>query len=379
MDNEQIRRNLIRILWVFELLVIGTCLYAGFNIATAQGGSVSLAAPLIMIASAELLRIPLSAWSTQLTFSMRLMSALVLLAIAIVSFEGLTLAFEQFVTNRLHDVLAVQRVVDIAQDAVDASRQDLLKSKTTIANARSLVEQLNKEIATKEANPPQQPNIGAGSCHNRQGRAVSCNSDLQARRDFTLAQSSHLETLRELRSKRNDAQSKVDSLTANLQSAALSEAEKKLKISKEELSDVLHRSPMHRLAASIFGVQVQDLTEEQFEKFKRIAILGLSASFATLSMFVSFVAYAQPRSNKPSKLARAIRAYLARRRKNVVRTVEVTVAGPERIVEKEVPVEVVREKTIIKHVPFDYKRGRRMPEYEPEAGLPLKTIYGGRQ
>lgn len=378
MDNEQIRRNLIRVLWIYELLVISTCLYAGFNIATAQGGSVSLAAPLVMIASAELLRIPLSAWTTRLTWPMRVVSAFVMLAIAVASFEGISLAMEQFLTNRLHDVMVVRRTVDLAQDVVDTKQSEAQQAQKTLDSARKQVTDLNAEISQKEARAPQQPNVGAGSCHTREGRAVSCNSDLQARRDFSSAQKSHLETLQALRDKRDAAQASVNAMMANLKPAALIDAERVLKAKKQDLSDILHQSPVYRLAASIFGVSVQDLSEEQFESFKRVAIIGLSGSFATLSMFVSAVAHAEPRSDKPSKLSRALRLYIGRRRKAVVRTVKVPI---EKIVEKrvEVPVEVVREKTVIKHVPFDYKRGRRMPEYEPEAGLPLKTIYGGRQ
>jgi hypothetical protein len=134
------------------------------------------------------------------------------------------------------------------------------------------------------------------------------------------------------------------------------------------------------LAASIFGVRVQDLSEEQFEIFKRVAIIGLSGSFATLSMFVSIVAHAEPRSNKPSKLSRAIRSYLARRRKNVVHTVEVTVAGPERIVEREVPVEKVVTEIVHKYVPVDYRKMRRvMPDFEPQQGEYLKTVPFGKK
>jgi hypothetical protein len=378
-DNKQIQNRLFSILWIYEALVISVCLFAGYNIATGQGGSVSMAAPLVLIASAEMVRIPLAGYSTRLSWPMRILSGIVMLAIALASFEGLAITFELFLTNRIHDVRTIQRTVEIAQEAVDAKRQEAQQSQAAIDSARMKVIALNAEIKDKETHPPQQPNVGAGSCHNRSGRAVSCNSDIQARRDFTLALKSHLETLKKLREQRDAGQANVDALTANIKPAGLLEAEKILKSKRQDLSDVLHQSPVYRLAASIFGVRVQDLSEEQFEIFKRVAIIGLSGSFATLSMFVSVVAHAEPRSNKPSKLSRAIRSYLARRRKNVVRTVEVTVAGPERTVEREVPVEVVREKTIIKHVPFDYKRGRRMPEYEPEAGLPLKTIYGGRQ
>jgi hypothetical protein len=360
MDNEQIRRNLIRILWVYELLVIGTCLYAGFNIAAAQGGSIPLASPLIMISSAEFLRIPLSAWSIRLSWPMRLLSGVVMLAIALASFEGLAITFELFLTNRIHDVRTIQRTVEVAQEAVDAKRQEAQQSQAAIDSARMKVTALNAEIKEKETHPPQQPNVSAGSCHNRSGRAVSCNSDIQARRDFTLAQKSHLETLKKLREQRDAGQANVDALTANIKPAGLLEAEKILKSKRQDLSDVLHQSPVYRLAASIFGVRVQDLSEEQFESFKRVAIIGLSGSFATLSMFVSFVAHAQPQTNRPSKIKLAIRSYLARKRRPLVRVYQVEVPGPER--------------QIIRWLPYDYTAGHRLPEYELNKDETPKTV-----
>jgi hypothetical protein len=90
-------------------------------------------------------------------------------------------------------------------------------------------------------------------------------------------------------------------------------------------------------------------------------------------MLVSFISHAKPREQK-GKLSRAIRAYIARKRKNVVRTVVKTVEKPvEKVVEVEKHVFVDRptvvekrldvpgpERIIIKHihVPVDMATNR---------------------
>jgi hypothetical protein len=101
---------------------------------------------------------------------------------------------------------------------------------------------------------------------------------------------------------------------------------------------------MHRLAASLLGVKVIHLTEDQFESVKKWGVLGLSVAFATISTAVSLVAHQPERSPQPSRLARSLRAYIARRRKAVIRKVEVP--SGVRVVHHYVPVADVKEPTI---------------------------------
>jgi hypothetical protein len=136
---------------------------------------------------------------------------------------------------------------------------------------------------------------------------------------------------------------------------------------------------MHKLAASVLGVKVADLSEGQFETVKRWGVLGLSAAFATLSAAVSLVAHAPEHTGEETKLARAIRAYIARRRKAVVRIVEKRVEI-EKSVEVEKRVEIPGpEKTIIRWLPAAEPAGRigrrrGLGPYEMPAGRYLKDV-----
>jgi hypothetical protein len=60
-SDERIRRRLWIVLITYEALIIALVAGAGLNIALMGGGSIAMAAPLLLISCAEALRIPLSA------------------------------------------------------------------------------------------------------------------------------------------------------------------------------------------------------------------------------------------------------------------------------------------------------------------------------
>jgi hypothetical protein len=87
-------------------------------------------------------------------------------------------------------------------------------------------------------------------------------------------------------------------------------------------------SVMHRAAAAWFGVDTADLTTTQFQTFKKWALIGLAGSTATATMLAGLVIGMAERDGRGSKLTRALRAYIARRRKKLVRIVETIVEKP---------------------------------------------------
>ena len=86
------RQRLFWALIFFEVCVISITAYAGLNMAVARGGTILMALPLMMIAAAETLRVPLSGYATQLSWPKQLLAGVVLLAIAFASAEGLSLS-----------------------------------------------------------------------------------------------------------------------------------------------------------------------------------------------------------------------------------------------------------------------------------------------
>jgi hypothetical protein len=366
MTHEILQRRLMRFLWVYEAAVISACLIGGGLIALSQGGSVAMAAPLFLIAVAEMLRVPVSGLATRLGFGGRALSAVVLIAIAVISFEGLSMIFETFLDNRTAAVLHAQRAYDRADDALREKQQVADRAGSALDVAKSKVAALDADIANKERSAPTQPGFSGKTCTGADGRAVTCASDRQARADYSSAQKAHIATLADLRMQRKTAQGELDKAAATLAAVNTSGEAHAAADARQALTDTKTLSPMHKLAASVLGVKVADLSEGQFETVKRWGVLGLSAAFATLSAAVSLVAHAPEHTGEETKLARAIRAYIARRRKKVVAIRQIP--GPERIVEveREVVREVPVRQTIIKHIPVDFRSGRHLalPERE---------------
>ena len=92
-------------------------------------------------------------------------------------------------------------------------------------------------------------------------------------------------------------------------------------VAERAVQDAAEDSPVHRIAAAIFGVSASKLTFEQFSNFRFWAISGVSISLASMSALVGWLAFQEPAPKGESKLSRALRAYLARKRKPIVRTV----------------------------------------------------------
>jgi hypothetical protein len=78
------------------------------------------------------------------------------------------------------------------------------------------------------------------------------------------------------------------------------------------------------LTAAVFGEPVSEVTPAQFAKAKAFVTVTLAIGFATLSMVVSVIAHSPLRSEAPSKLSRALRAFIAARRKTL-RRIEPTI------------------------------------------------------
>lgn len=183
------------------------------------------------------------------------------------------------------------------------------------------------------------PPVGSGRTCSWRGQKVSCSADATSAATWQAAMRSYDARLADLTSKRASSQAKVDG--ARSRTAAPEE----LATAQRALDDELALSPFHRLAASIWGVRVSELTEDQFNVVKRFAVIGLAGTFAVLSMLVSVLVHLQPHDGRSTKLNRMVRAWLARRRRPVYRDV----VGPVQFLDR----------TIVRWRGYDVARGVR--------------------
>ncbi len=358
-DTISVRRRLFLVLVAYEAIAITVMVLAGFNIATAHGGTAIMAAPLALIAAAEMMRIPLSGWATRLPLAGRTLALLALLIIAIGSFEALSLAFEQFVNARVADVMRAGHEVESAERAVQR----------TIA-ARSLVDldvdklthevaALDGQLTTLNNTRPQAPTATTPKiCRDKRKRRVPCGVD-PATSAAVRASDAQIALLKSLSDERVKAQGRLTEAHARLASVDGHEAEDRLSVARQRLGDELLMSPMHRLAAAVFSITPSEVTDAQFQQVKKVVVFGLAAAFALLSALVSTLVHLQPKRADGGKVKRAVRAWLARHR----RPLTVHVPGPTRT-----EVEI-REHTRIVYLPVD-EQGRVL---NPDANARVET------
>ena len=125
-DTISVRSRLFVALVAYETIAIIVMILAGFNIATSHGGTAIMAAPLLLIAAAEAMRIHVSRIRHPLAAGWPNLAMLALLVIAIGSFEALSLALEQFVNARVANVMSAGHEVESAERAVqEPSRREV--------------------------------------------------------------------------------------------------------------------------------------------------------------------------------------------------------------------------------------------------------------
>jgi hypothetical protein len=328
--DDHARRRLMRFLWLYEALVITIIAGAGLNIALMAGGSLPMAAPLLLISCAEALRIPLSAMVGRLRWPGRLLALTALLAIAIGSAEGLAIAFEAFLQNRVVEISRAARDLERAQLAVDQAARDR-------ANFAAEVRELDAQVATLASSMPTPP-AGSNRTCTWKGQRVTCSGDAAAVAAYREALKAYDARLASLTGQRGPLQAQVNATEAQQAPAALLEA-------RRAFEEKASQSPVYRLTAAVFDEDVSSVTPAQFATVKKFATATLAIAFATLSMAVSMVAHAKLRSDQPSKLARALRAMLAARRKTL-RRIRETVRTE------------YRDRTTFIHVPVDVATGK---------------------
>jgi hypothetical protein len=298
----------IRRLWIvlvaYETLIIIIIAGAGLNIALMAGGSLPMAAPLLLISCAEALRIPLSAMVGRLRWPGRLLALTALLAIAIGSAEGLAVAFEAFLQNRVVEISRAARDLERAQLAADQAAGDR-------ASLTAEVQELDAQVAELARTMPAPP-AGSNRTCTWKGQRVTCSGDAAAQAAYREAMKAYDARLARLAGQRGPLQARVEAARVQQALGALLEA-------RRGFEDKASQSPVYRLTAAVFGEDVSSVTPAQFATVKKFATATLAIAFATLSMAVSMVAHAKLRSDRPSKLARALRAMFAARRKTLRR------------------------------------------------------------
>jgi hypothetical protein len=368
---------------VVEAVIISVCAVAAVQIATANGGNIWYCGPILLIAAFECLRYPLSSWMAQATFLGRLLSAFVLMCVAVLTFEGVTLAIEQFMNQRVITVMDVQAEVDKADRELASAQAN---ADAVRAEEERLTQEVNQRRLDKEkiaaTTPPQAELPKPQVCKGRHGTSYNCTPKgiTDIIKQNRQAEEDHERQVKQAEQSLAAAEMALEKSRVALEASTSVKAQADaVTEGKKHLERVMLQSPMHRSAAAWFDVPVKDLSERQFQTFKKWAMYGLAGAAATATMFASFVASLPSGNDNPSKLGRALRAYLGRRRKSVVRVVT-KIVEIEKPVEKAVTQIVDKVIEIPKYVFVPVKDGY-LVDADGSHGEPissLRSIAGGK-
>ena len=122
-------------------------------------------------------------------------------------------------------------------------------------------------------------------------------------------------------------------------------ADEKVRAAELAVDDARTMNPMFRVAAAWQKVPVQELSSEEFEQVKHWAVIALSVAVAFSTSMVAVISSMPERGQGNGKLARAIRARLAAKRKTLRR-----ISG---IVRTE-----FKDRTKVVYVPVDVATGK---------------------
>jgi hypothetical protein len=294
----------------------------------------------------ETMRVPLAGWAAHLRPVAMLGAFIVMIAIAFMTFEGMVMAGARFMDQRVHDVIEARTALEDINDAQATIEANYKKATEEAARRRDAWVQAQGHKA--DTVPVSSAQCGGGIKHGQRQGFYACDGGAGNR--------NNKQALEDHQKQVDDAKKSLDEAEAQLKALPKPDPEAS-KAADKAFHRAVAGSTMYRVAASWFGVSATELTDGQFERFKRLAVITVAGSAAVATMLVSFISHATPRvPGEQSKLVRALRAYLARKRKNVVRIVKETVEKPvEKIVEVEKfvdrPVEKIVE--VEKHVVVD--------------------------
>ena len=379
-------------LWVME--VLGVLIGAGSSFSVTFGDSPPdrfldwvVAAPMVALATIELMRIYLArAFCYHRDILLRVFVALGLVLCVGVAFENWTIGIERMVDRRFSHIEDKRESVRQLQQKIDNRTQE---------NARREQNRLRRQDEAAEAvkrNTTRQEQIDA---------ALKAKGEEHARlmlviRDGCLKiagpclvpkqsaeQGRYEREARPLREEQEALAAEVRALQREGREAAvrqfddgqaaIRDLQAALAGAERELAREANGNVLNRLVGAAYATAPEKLSDEQFQR-GRMVFSMFSAMALSISITIGALAYYWPRhlQRPPSRLSRALRAWIARRRKAVVRTVTETV---DRIVETEKPVPaIVIEKPILRT-----REVRTFVRYTGEGPTPADVVTESHQ
>jgi len=313
------------------------------------------ALPVAVLAGFELLRIPLAkAFQETPRLLPRLLALLAIIALLGVALENWTLGLERTVNQRIAPVEHLRDTQRQAQQAIalqsaanERARSALQKRVDTANHELELIEQ---QIAAEHT----RHNDNMDRVKECLKLAIICYQaelDKESKR-YDMAKAP-LEARRDqIGANRARANAELLALSTDGDANRMDALQRAEARASKAVADEVKDNPIYRIASAVYGVDASSLTDAQVANTRAFfAIFG--ASIVSFTGTAAALIHYWPKGG-PSKLARALRAYIARFRRKIVRIERVEVLV-DKIVEKIVPeIEkpILIKETIIRFVPY---------------------------
>ena len=292
------------------------------------------AIPMLILAVAELGRVPLA---SVLFHRHRIMQAVALsgmLVLGYLAVENWTFGFERIVQLRLDPVNKAQ----LALSHAETDLKDLVNHRDQTATGNNgKREELRDGISKRDA-------AIKAEAETHQKNLEAIREACRVVRDKCMVPRSREEDQRyervvsRLGKERDQLQSEIDDQVKKdrdgvaEQEKAIAAAALKLSEAKRSWQDEVSKNQIYRLASSYYRVDTSDVTSAQFATARWVFSTFSAIAVALVGSVTALVYYAHERSpGAPlflAKIARARRAYYARKRKPVYRDMP----GPERVI-----------------------------------------------
>jgi hypothetical protein len=329
------------------------------------------AIPMAALAAAELGRVPLASAVFRKRQLVQLVAVSGIFALGYVAIENWTFGFERIVDLRLRPVTLAAKSLSAAEADLSSLRH---RRERVFDGRNEKREELKGSLIQWQESIDRTSHQLEREAKSHQENLIQIREACRLVKDRCMVQRSNDEDqrysneVRRLNDELTGQQVERDKIHGQIQDLTRNDSEEVLSLDRQiasstdqvkdrrqEFRDAAQGNQIYRLAASWFGVNVCDVTPEQFS-FARLVFSTFSAIAVSLAGTVAAMVYYShdraPNGTSPftkliSSMTRARRAYYARKRKLLVREV----VGPERIVYKEEPPPpVVVEKEVLRFV-----------------------------
>jgi hypothetical protein len=323
-DDAPIRRrwNVLGVIAVVaEITILGATATVAWGL-IAGSRNLLVTAPIVLAATAvEATRLPLVLRIPRLGLLAAAAGLTLALALSTLTGETLVLGVESVLTARSAAVTVAETRLSEAQTSFDAAKADDVRRNeerdrlvAAVAAAQKHSEEIGREPVALQNNAAVSAYRGRKGWVAPGSYAAGAVAAANAR-----AQADHAR--RAAAAETDLAQARA--ALAAVQPVDITAKEADLVAAKREVERERAASPMHRLAASIFRTDTANLKPEDYAAVRRFVTLSLAALMAGGTLAAGLISALPDRdARKPSKLARALRAMFAARRRSLRRITE---------------------------------------------------------